>query len=538
MKKTKYQVQSGDSLTSIARRHNITEDVLSRMNGVSGLGVNSIRPDQVLQIPQEGQSTQRTLTQSRTYRVRADDNSLAKIAQRKNVTEEALRQANGFSSSSKCPPIGVELQIPPAGGLDTAESNQATKGAGGKFSPSQKKAVEQQASSPKDEIKEGGTPSEETDSFPIKIPKGTSSVEEFRRYAETVIFGRVVNKTWEASPGASVVYANITKHVGTTVVFVVNRSELAVFGRAGDAAVKAEKQAGDKSYAALSSAERARINEEIDRRYYASEGSPFGKKIKPNEIGKIAIWNSFKQQVMAEKRKLDALKISPEDAIVLATSTLELASRALEGGQGELAANILQDGAAELGSPATAVSSSKKPILDALLSTMKARAAGYLQTAPRPLAEKAFELITLSKKVKAVGKGLKGNSEHAKLLEELATDSLVQAEFLLHAADNTEVMIGRGISQTYRAIVNTCFDKRIDESGTLNNLFTNNRDKLQADKTKINEVFDYVDRKMDKAGLSFDRVWSAMFNEHHLVEKKGPPVLSDRARGGRVPSRS
>ncbi|HZH79180.1 MAG TPA: LysM peptidoglycan-binding domain-containing protein [Archangium sp.] len=537
MKKIHYRVQSGDSLPSIARRHNIPEDVLSRMNGISDL--NPVRPGLELQIPQESQSTQRALTQSRADRVQANDKTLADIAQRNNVTVQALAQANGISDPDEKLVFGLKLKIPPVRGSGTAKDNQATKGADGKFAPFQKKAGEQQASSPEEEVKWSGTPQGEIKEYKIKIPPGTSSKEEFRHYAETYIFGRVVNYPWKApEPGLSKIYKNIANHVGTEVPFHVEVSDLALYGSAEDAAVKAERQAGEQSYAALSSADRARINEEIDRRYSASEGSPFGKKIKPNELGKIAIWNSFKQQVMAEKRKLDALKISPDDAIVLATSTLELASRALEGGQGEVAANILKEGAAELESPATAASSSTKPILDAILGTMKARAAGYLQTAPRPQAEKAFELITLSKKVKAVGKGLKRNSEHAKLLEELATDSLVQAEFLLHAADNTEVMIGRGISQTYRAIVNTCFDKRIDESGTLNNLFTNNRDKLQADKTKINEVFDYVDRKMDKAGLSFDRVWSAMFNEHHLVEKKGPPVLSDRARGGRVPSRS
>ncbi|WP_152622644.1 LysM peptidoglycan-binding domain-containing protein, partial [Archangium violaceum] len=179
MKKIKYLVQSGDSLSAIARRHNITEEVLSRMNGISELGLNSIRPGQVLQIPQESQSRQRAPTRPRTDKVRAND-TLPAIAQRNDVTVEALRQANGLGGASKCPPIGVELQIPPNSGSDTAKTNQATKGAEGKSAPVQKKASEQQTSSFKEELKEGGTPSEKTVGYRIKIPPSTSSKEEFR----------------------------------------------------------------------------------------------------------------------------------------------------------------------------------------------------------------------------------------------------------------------------------------------------------------------------------------------------------------------
>jgi hypothetical protein len=146
-----------------------------------------------------------------------------------------------------------------------------------------------------------------TVSHAIKIPPGTTSKEEFRHYAETIIFGQVVNKDWKASPAAAKVYENISRHIGTVVEFEVESTEHEQFGSAGDPAVKAERQAGEESYAGLSPSERDSINEEIDRRYYESGGILPGKRIKPGEHGKIAIWNSFKQQVMAEKRKLDAL---------------------------------------------------------------------------------------------------------------------------------------------------------------------------------------------------------------------------------------
>ncbi|EAU68694.1 LysM peptidoglycan-binding domain-containing protein [Stigmatella aurantiaca] len=46
-----YRVQSGDTLSSIARRHQVTEAVLSRLNGISD--VNRIWAGQVLRIPKE-----------------------------------------------------------------------------------------------------------------------------------------------------------------------------------------------------------------------------------------------------------------------------------------------------------------------------------------------------------------------------------------------------------------------------------------------------------------------------------------------------
>ena len=144
-------------------------------------------------------------------------------------------------------------------------------------------------------------------SYRIKIPPGISSKEEFRRYAETVIFGRVLNKPWQATPGAAEMYADIARHAGTVVTFQVDASELALFGRADDPAVKAQQQAADAAYRALPAAERQAVNEEIDRRYYATEKIAPGTKIAKGETGKAAIWNSLRQQVMADRRKLDTL---------------------------------------------------------------------------------------------------------------------------------------------------------------------------------------------------------------------------------------
>ena len=44
-----YQVKTGDTLSAIARRHNVATDVLARTNGISD--VNRIYVGQVLKIP-------------------------------------------------------------------------------------------------------------------------------------------------------------------------------------------------------------------------------------------------------------------------------------------------------------------------------------------------------------------------------------------------------------------------------------------------------------------------------------------------------
>lgn len=93
----------------IARRHNVTVEVLSRLNNISD--VNRIWTGQVLRIPQGSQpSMPRPPTQALTYRVRAGD-TLSEIAQRNNVTVEALTRANGISDPNRIG-IGLVLKIP------------------------------------------------------------------------------------------------------------------------------------------------------------------------------------------------------------------------------------------------------------------------------------------------------------------------------------------------------------------------------------------------------------------------------------------
>ena len=142
----------------------------------------------------------------------------------------------------------------------------------------------------------------------IKIPPGLSNVQELYRYAEIQIFGTVRNIAWEPSARAQTLLQNIGSHAGEKITFFVRASALARYG--GGTTGAQTTTSDNQSYAALNPDDRDEINKEIDRRYYGSTGETPGTLIKKDEKGKVAIWNSFKGQVLADKRKLDALPVA------------------------------------------------------------------------------------------------------------------------------------------------------------------------------------------------------------------------------------
>ncbi|HYI00156.1 LysM peptidoglycan-binding domain-containing protein, partial [Hyalangium sp.] len=82
-----YRVNSGDTLSAIARRHDVTVEVLSRLNGISD--VNRIFPGQVLRIP-KARVLQKTLPPMRTT-YRDDGNSSSQDKPPKNIHEARKR---------------------------------------------------------------------------------------------------------------------------------------------------------------------------------------------------------------------------------------------------------------------------------------------------------------------------------------------------------------------------------------------------------------------------------------------------------------
>jgi hypothetical protein len=144
----------------------------------------------------------------------------------------------------------------------------------------------------------------------VTIPPGTTSPQEFRRYAETVIFGRVMNFAWQPNSSLNSVYADISKHVGKPVKFTMPAAMLAKYPAPSPTEQRAAQKATAKEYQQLGDGEREGVNAEIDRRYYESVGATPGAKIKPGEKGKAAIWHSLQEQVLADRREIQAL---PDD---------------------------------------------------------------------------------------------------------------------------------------------------------------------------------------------------------------------------------
>jgi len=148
--------------------------------------------------------------------------------------------------------------------------------------------------------REGG---EEEQSRVVKVPSGVQSREEFLQYAEVLIYGKIVNKDWKGSKKGEAVLADITNNIGFRFRFIYNDSEL----HSNNALSSKDKREADKSYSTLSGEGLTAVNEEIDRRYHKSQTGDKRTYIKPGEKVKIAIWNSFKRQVLLEKRKIENL---------------------------------------------------------------------------------------------------------------------------------------------------------------------------------------------------------------------------------------
>lgn len=105
---TSYTVQPGDTLTKIASRFNVTVEAIVQANNLKD--ANSIRVGQTLVIPDgSAPAAQPASTGPQTYIVQSGD-SLFRIANKFNVTVDALMAANNLTSSTLHP--GQKLIIP------------------------------------------------------------------------------------------------------------------------------------------------------------------------------------------------------------------------------------------------------------------------------------------------------------------------------------------------------------------------------------------------------------------------------------------
>ncbi|MEX1018753.1 MAG: LysM peptidoglycan-binding domain-containing protein, partial [Litorilinea sp.] len=108
-----YVVKVGDTLSEIALRFGISQDLLQRANNIRN--ENVVYVGQVLTIPGNA-GTPPEPTRPTTYVVKRGD-TLALIAQRFNTTVLALMQANNIKNPNRIE-VGDVLHLPTQGGKD------------------------------------------------------------------------------------------------------------------------------------------------------------------------------------------------------------------------------------------------------------------------------------------------------------------------------------------------------------------------------------------------------------------------------------
>ena len=140
--------------------------------------------------------------------------------------------------------------------------------------------------------------------FPIKVPRDIQTEEELDQYAEVLIFGKVMNFSWHWD-GKPLDVKSFAKE-GKTINYVYPAAFVSEHGgkKEGEDTIPGTSS---PEYNKTKGTERKAINSEINRRYWEMTGVPQGETIKQGEQSKIDMWNIYRDEVMAEKKKLKAL---------------------------------------------------------------------------------------------------------------------------------------------------------------------------------------------------------------------------------------
>lgn len=212
---------------------------------------------------------------------------------------------------------------------------------------------------------------------------------------------------------------------------------------------------------------------------------------------------------------------SHDKLIADARTAFDGAAEALDAGNSERAAQILTRTAQTLRQGAARAGVPEKDILQELANNMDTRASAYRQTDPDHARGEAGSLMLYARNARMLADGLaQRHPAYSELMRQVSNDSRIQAELIDQTAANTKSMLGLAVSQTYRGIVDASFERRIAGAGTLNNLITHARDRLEADRLKMREVFNYVDGLMQREGLSFHEAWHTMFDDNRIADRR------------------
>ena len=138
--------------------------------------------------------------------------------------------------------------------------------------------------------------------YPIKVPKSMKTEEELDRYAEVMIFGRVMYFDWESKGWDVKALAREGKTVkyGYTASFVEQQG-----GKKPGEALR--PPSSNPAYNHTKGKEREAINDEIDKRYWENTGISEGEMIEKGDTAKVDMWNTYRDEVMKDKKKLESL---------------------------------------------------------------------------------------------------------------------------------------------------------------------------------------------------------------------------------------
>lgn len=158
---------------------------------------------------------------------------------------------------------------------------------------------------------------EEKASYTVEVPKGIKTLEELHRYAEVLIFGRVMNKKWKLVSGSGEVKE------GKEFQYIFSAAFISAHGgkKEGEAL---KPQSSNSAYKQTQGKEREEINQEIDKRYWEEADIAEGEKIKKGEQAKIDMWNVYRDQVMNEHQYIKNLPPQVKKLIKISTKGKEI----------------------------------------------------------------------------------------------------------------------------------------------------------------------------------------------------------------------
>lgn len=156
--------------------------------------------------------------------------------------------------------------------------------------------------------------------YVIEIPPGVRTLQQFLRYAEVRIFGRVIDLAWRTAKAPRAIHEP-AKHVGKPIDFKVAPALLEQYGVS--TATPETAAESEKAYKGLGPAEREEVDAETDLRYYQSTQDEPGTKIRPGETGKAVVWKSLRDQVLADRQKLAQLPQAVRELLGPSDLTLE-----------------------------------------------------------------------------------------------------------------------------------------------------------------------------------------------------------------------